>query len=117
MTATDFSRQTSFPFAALWRLALPLLLLLGGCATSNLKMDETYSGKRLPRPDNILVYDFASSPDTVKLNRGVGPEVAKLLEKAKPKTDRETEVGQKVADALAQELVKKYGTGNVDDEE
>ena len=37
-----------------------------------------YSGK-LPRPDRILVYDFAVSPDEVKLDTGLSAEIAKEL--------------------------------------
>jgi hypothetical protein len=93
-------------FPDLWKLGWLVLLVAVGCGSSQVQVKQEYAGKRLPRPDKIFVYDFASSPDDVKTTKGVGLELEKLFKKAKPKTAKETEVGRKVAAAFSQELVK-----------
>jgi hypothetical protein len=84
-----------------------ILLIAVGCTPSKVQVQDEYAGKRLPRPDKILVYDFAVSPDDVKTTRGVGLELEKLIKRGTPKTGKETEVGRKVAAAFSQELVKE----------
>jgi hypothetical protein len=102
-----FKRRSRPRFAALWKVALSALLLVAGCGTSPVQVQQEYAGKRLPRPDKILVYDFAVSPDDVKRTQGVGLELEKLFKKGTPKTGKETDVGRKVAAAFSQELVKE----------
>jgi hypothetical protein len=45
-------------------------LLLASCGPTKVQTTEEYAGK-LPRPDRILVYDFAVSPDEVKHDTGL----------------------------------------------
>ena len=54
------------------------LLLVMGCGGSQVQKTEEYSGK-LPRPERILVYDFAVSPDEVTLTQGLGPDIMNAL--------------------------------------
>lgn len=64
---------------------------------------------QLARPSLILVYDFAVSPDEVKLDKGLSADIMQKYEEHKgmSRTAEEIKVGHKVADALAEELVKK----------
>jgi hypothetical protein len=101
------SRGLKFRFPNLWKTGWLVLLVAVGCGASKVQVQEEYAGKRLPRPDKVLVYDFAVSPDDVKTTRGVGLELEKLLKKGTPKTAKETETGRKVAAAFSQELVKE----------
>ena len=76
-----------------------------GCASTQVETKQTFLEGQLPRPDRILVYDFAVSPGEVRLDRGIS---AKLADAAKgtPRSAQEREVGRKVADALSEHLVQ-----------
>src|SRR5438034_10206603 len=56
------------------------LVILAGCAPTNVDTVQQYSGKSpLPRPDRVLVYDFAVSANDVKLNSAIGARLANLV--------------------------------------
>ena len=84
---------------------LAALLLVASCGPSKVKTTEEYSGK-LPRPDRILVYDFAVSPDEIKQDTGLSAEIVDAV-KDTPKTAAELKIGHTVANAFAKELVKE----------
>jgi len=86
-------------------IGLLAVFILIGCAPTQVKTVDDYSGK-LARPDRIFVYDFAASPDDVDTTRGVISELQGLVSK-KPRTKEEKAVGRHVANALAKELVKE----------
>ena len=67
-------------------------------------MDSNYGGK-LPRPDQILIYNFAVSPDEVELDSGISGDIQQLINQT-PRTDQERAIGRSVSDALANHLVK-----------
>ena len=48
--------------AAPWVFAL---LVLAGCASTKVTERQAYTGEKLARPDRIIVYDFAATPDEV----------------------------------------------------
>ena len=56
------------------------------------------------KPDQVLVFDFAVSPDDVDLNHGMLARLRGLVDKT-PRTQQEKQVGQAVAEALAKKLV------------
>ncbi len=89
-------------------LSFIVLAIAFGCAPTNVKQ-EKMTVTRLPRPDRILVYDFAVSPDEVKLDTGLSAELMQKYQghKGTSRTAEEIKVGHKVADAVAAELVKK----------
>jgi hypothetical protein len=91
-----------YPIFLLFGLAV--LFLAASCGTTKVKTTEKYSGK-LPRPDRILVYDFAASPDEIKLDTGLSADIARAVE-GKPRTADELKIGHAAAGALAKELVK-----------
>ena len=84
-------------------LAVCAISLFSGCASTKVTMDSMYGGK-LPRPDKILVYNFAVSPGEVQLDSGVSGDIQAMISKT-PRTDAELAVGRKVSDALANHLV------------
>ena len=90
---TPLSRAASCVFA---------LLLLAGCASTKVSDRETYAGAKLPRPDRILVYDFAATPDEVP----VGSTVAAVSGgAATPQTAQDIEEGRKLGAEVARQLV------------
>ncbi|HSB86324.1 MAG TPA: DUF4410 domain-containing protein [Ilumatobacteraceae bacterium] len=84
------------------------LALLAGCAPTKVQQTIETTGA-LPKPDRILVYDFAVSPDEVKLDEGLSAEIKQRYEheQATPRTAQELKVGHTVANVVAGELVKK----------
>jgi len=92
------------------RLAFFTVVTLGfatfclvGCApTSVAVMSETSA--RLPMPHRVLVYNFAVSPDEIKLDQGISARIEQMA-KQTPRTDQERQVGTAVANALSRELV------------
>jgi len=77
------------------------ILFLEGCAPTNVAVQKEYYGN-LPQPKRILVYNFAVSPEEVKLDDGVK---GLLGDNPTPKTAEELSVGHAVSDALAKNLV------------
>jgi hypothetical protein len=84
------------------------LTLLAGCAPTNVQQSSENSGA-LPRPSLILVYDFAVSPDEVKLDETLAAEIKQRYEHMQNTnpTPQELKVGHTVAYVVADELVKK----------
>jgi uncharacterized protein DUF4410 len=83
------------------------LVLLAGCAPTEVETIHEYYGKSLlPRPDRVLVYDFAVSANDVKLNSAIGARLANLVTGAQ-ENEEQVKVGRAVAKALAESLVKE----------
>jgi hypothetical protein len=80
-----------------------LLLLLGACAKSTVQTHSEVSHSGLPRPERVLVYDFAVSADDVKQNAGFFARLARETEDGN-QTAEQLKIGREVADALAAEL-------------
>jgi len=75
------------------------------CATTEVS-DESASLGRAPKPERILVHAFAASPEDVTLDHSLTATAAWKLEGLTESTERR-EVGRAVANALADNLVKK----------
>jgi len=90
---------------ALACVCLAFVAILAGCASTEVREVIKYSGKPLPRPERIFVYDFAVSPDEVKLSNW---GVSRLLHDvgSGSQTEEQFKVGREVSDRLAAELVK-----------
>lgn len=86
-------------------VGLLALLIALGCAPTQVRTVSESIGK-FPRPDRILIYDFAVSPEEVQLDTGISIEVSNLV-KNTPRNAEEHKVGHAVADALANQLVKE----------
>lgn len=84
------------------------LVLLAGCAPTNVQQTIESTGA-LPRPQLILVYDFAVSPDEVRLDETLAAEIKQRYEHMQNTnpTPQELKIGHTVAYVVADELVKK----------
>jgi len=85
-------------------IAMMASLTLMGCAPTTVDVVSQYNGSS-PPPAKIIVYNFAVSPDEVKLDQGVSAEVQALVGNDQPPwTEKELQVGRQVANALAENL-------------
>jgi hypothetical protein len=90
----------SWSFGALAGAAMIL-----GCAPT--QVQSTYQrDAAMPRPEQVLVYDFAVSPMDVQLDRGLSGQVEQMA-KGSPRTEQEIQLGQQAARALSQKLVSR----------
>jgi hypothetical protein len=89
-------------------VAFVIVAAIIGCAPTHAPQQNT-TLTQVPRPDAILVYDFAVSPDEVTRDKGLSAELIQEYEhyKGTSRTAEEIQQGHKVADAVADELVKK----------
>jgi Domain of unknown function (DUF4410) len=91
---------------ATW-VVLGLMVTLAGCASTRVQPLTVYGSQEpLPRPDRILVYDLAVSPEAITPN---GSVIARLhsLVSATSQTEEQLKVGREVAAALSEELVQR----------
>ena len=84
---------------------LTMAIMLSGCAPTGVQVMEEYSGQ-LPRPERVLVYDFALSLGDISLAEGIGADIKKYAE-GTPKSVEERRISRAIADAMSEELVKK----------
>lgn len=90
---------------AAWRLGLiGAVGLLAACTSSSSQVQTT---AELPKPQVIVVEDFAVQAGEVTLDPGLSGTIDETLEgnKRPPSSADEAKVGRQVADALAQKLV------------
>jgi hypothetical protein len=84
------------------------IFVLAGCAPTEVKV-LTESVAQFPKPDRILVYRFAVSPDEITLDRGISSQIERFINKT-PRTAEEKAVGRRVADIVAKHLVQNIET-------
>lgn len=80
------------------------VLLFAACTTVDVVRE--YSGTSLPRPERVLVYDLAVTPDEVKLDSGLSAMAVEAM-KGSSRTEQEVKTGHDVAAALSKHLVKE----------
>jgi hypothetical protein len=85
--------------------ALALAVAAAGCASTDVAMSSEYGGQ-LPRPQQILIFPFATSPEEVSLDWSPTVMGAWKLE-GLSSTQEQQKVAHSVADALAKKLVQK----------
>ena len=83
--------------AAPWLFAL---VLLAGCASTEVTSRDAYDGERLARPDRIIVEDFGASPGDVSADSTLAARAAA----ATPQTAEDVEVGHRLGAAVARQL-------------
>src|SRR5688572_3956845 len=82
-----------------------LLAVVGGCAKANVEPTMRASSA-MPKPDMIIVNNFAVDPSEVKLDRGL---LAKTMRDDGNRTpnEEESQIGRPVAEKLAVTLVEE----------
>ena len=84
-------------------IASLLFFVIVGRAAAEVKIVSEYQGQ-LPKPELILVYNFAVSPDEVELANGISPRIARFV-KGSSRTEQEVAIGRLLADSLSKYLV------------
>lgn len=84
--------------------ALLLAAILGQAAPARC---QAYPPAQLPRPDLIIVRDFSTSPDQVKLDSGLGSRVTSILESQSAADQKRATIAAKVVNAVADTLVQQ----------
>jgi hypothetical protein len=96
--------------SAIKTLAVATALLAIGavvaCAPTHVQPTQTYSGAMLPRPDIVVVNDFAVTPEEVKLDSGLRARLMNVVNPA-PASTREIEDGRKVTASISRTLVEE----------
>jgi hypothetical protein len=109
------ARKSSEAARALWRkleIIAPCLfavLVTAGCASTKVTSQETLFTGQLPRPDNILVYNFAATPAEVPADSALAgqPDLDRT-----PQTDQQIGEGRLLGIQIAAELVGRlHGMG------
>ncbi len=79
-----------------------VLVLVAGCASTEVTQHQYYEGARVPRPDRIIVHDFAATPADIPAGSMVAGQYAAY---STPPTAQEIEVGRQLGAQVAKELV------------
>lgn len=87
-------------------------IVIAGCASAT-GVPTQRAPLTLPRPDRVLVHDFAVTPEEVGLDHGIGPRVMRAVRSAS-QTEEEIKVGKAVARALADSLVSELRGRGID---
>ena len=85
-------------------ITLGSLALLAGCTQGSSQIETAAT---LPRPQVVVVQDFAVCPGEVQLDPGLSGTIDETLggNQLPPRPAKEQQVGRQVADALAEKLV------------
>src|SRR5260221_13517197 len=84
--------------------AMRILAAATACAPAAVEPLQTYQGPLLPRPEIVLVADFAAGPEAVTLDRGLGARLRNAVGASDDLT-REAEDDRKVVAAISNTLV------------
>ncbi|MBW1856012.1 MAG: DUF4410 domain-containing protein [Deltaproteobacteria bacterium] len=89
-----------------------VLVILGGCATAKVDKTKKTTGP-LPRPDMVIVNDFAVTSAEVKLDQGV---VSKAMRDSDSRSisEEEDKVGHMVASKLSEFLVEELREAGIE---
>ncbi len=88
------------------------VFLFVGCASVETQTSPvSFGGERLVKPERVLIYDFAVSPEQVQLDEGITRSVSETVRgtEGTPRTQKELELGRRVSRSLTENLVKELG--------
>lgn len=85
-------------------LASVMLAALAACAPAKVEPLQDYRGGALPRPELVVVADFTTTPDEVKLDTGLGARLRNIVSGTSSST-QQSEVDRKVTAAISTTLV------------
>jgi hypothetical protein len=80
------------------------LVLLTGCASTEVTERQEYKGGKLPRPHHIWVYDFAATPAEVPSGSALAGQP---VEHPVSQTPEQIETGRKMGELIATQLVEE----------
>lgn len=78
-----------------------VVLIVAGCASTQVSNRQILVNERIPRPDRILVYDFIANPAEIP----VGSVLASGVEPGPPLTAEQIQAGHQLGAQIADELV------------
>jgi hypothetical protein len=81
-------------------------LWIAGCAQTNVRTTEEIARSGLPRPQQVLIYNFVVTPADIQENSSIFARIARNMGNTN-QTAEEIQLGHEVADALATELTQK----------
>jgi hypothetical protein len=84
--------------AAAWSF---VLVIVAGCASTDVTNRERYEGAKLPRPDRIIVYDFTANPANIPPYSAFAAQSAA----APAPTLEQAELARKLGAEIAKDLV------------
>lgn len=101
-------RAPTGPAGGCRHFAIALLCLLGlvlvsGCASTKVSNREQLVKEKLPRPDQVLVYDFAATPADVPADSAVAKNYSVA---ATSQTPEQIATGRKLGTEIAERLVE-----------
>ncbi|MGZ5051079.1 MAG: DUF4410 domain-containing protein [Methylobacter sp.] len=88
------------------RLIILIIALLTGCAHTGINNGNENLASGLIKPQRVLVYNFAVSPEDIRQNSSIFSKLRRNLS-ATNQTAEQVQLGREVADALATELTQK----------
>jgi hypothetical protein len=89
-----------------------LLALATGCAQTDVDVTRT-APAGLPKPDRVLVRNFAVTRSEVELDAGLGPSLLRSVS-GEVDSEQERQAGRAASNALAEELVKQLREKGID---
>ncbi len=81
-------------------------LLMVGCAKNNVQETFAVANTGMPKPNSVLIYNFAVNPDDVKTTSGILGKLQASMKKTTQSAE-ETQLAREVSDAMATELTQK----------
>lgn len=81
-------------------------LWIAGCAQTDVRTSNEIASSGLPRPQQVLIYNFAVSPADVQQNSSIFARLKRNIGNSN-QTAEQIQLGREVADALATELTQK----------
>lgn len=88
-------------------LIVSVSLALAGCAQTNVREPNEIASSSLSRPQQVLVYDFAVSPEDIQQNSSIFAKMKRNMASSSSQTAEQIQLGREVADALTDELMRK----------
>jgi hypothetical protein len=80
------------------------IVIVGGCASTKVSDREILVTEKVPRPDHILVYDFAATPTDVPADSSLAAAAATTRT---PQTPEQIETGRRVGAAIATQVAEE----------
>jgi len=81
-------------------------LLMAGCAKDNVQETYAVANTGMPKPNSVLIYNFAVNPDEVKTTSGLLGKIQSSMKKTTQSAEK-IQLAHEVSDALAAELTQK----------